>query len=79
MKGLVNLTYEVSPETFFKHKALWITKPSWNLTGEYTCHVQTFQSSDKRTAKLQFIGKITFRLDISLDIDRFARNKLIFE
>lgn len=57
MKGLVNLTYEASPDTYFKHKAIWINKMSWNLTGEYTCHVQTFQSSDKKSAKLQVIGK----------------------
>ncbi|KAJ6633616.1 hypothetical protein Bhyg_17419, partial [Pseudolycoriella hygida] len=55
MKGLVNLTYVASSETFFRHKALWISKISWNLTGEYTCHVQTFQSTDKKSAKLQII------------------------
>ncbi|KAG4068497.1 hypothetical protein HA402_004838 [Bradysia odoriphaga] len=55
MKGLLNLTYEASTEPFFKHKSLWITKTSWNLTGEYTCHVQTFQSSDKKSGRLQII------------------------
>ncbi|KAH8305912.1 hypothetical protein KR018_003644, partial [Drosophila ironensis] len=32
-----------------------IKNPDWNLTGEYTCAVQTFESTDKRSARLQII------------------------
>lgn len=33
-----------------------IKKPDWNMTGEYTCTVQTFESTDKKSARLQIIG-----------------------
>lgn len=33
-----------------------IKNPDWNMTGEYTCAVQTFQTTDKRSARLQIIG-----------------------
>jgi len=33
-----------------------IKNPDWNMTGEYTCAVQTFESTDKRSARLQIIG-----------------------
>ncbi|XP_023162505.1 uncharacterized protein LOC111593744 isoform X1 [Drosophila hydei] len=32
-----------------------IKNPDWNMTGEYTCAVQTFESTDKRSARLQII------------------------
>lgn len=34
-----------------------IRRPDWNMTGEYTCFVQTFESTDKRSSRLQIIGK----------------------
>lgn len=57
MKGRVDTSYSVSKDKYYKHRALLITKPLWNMTGEYTCHVQTFESSDKRSSHLQVIGK----------------------
>lgn len=33
-----------------------INNPDWNMTGDYTCFVQTFKSTDKRNAKLNIIG-----------------------
>ncbi|XP_015040690.1 uncharacterized protein [Drosophila pseudoobscura] len=32
-----------------------IKNPDWNMTGEYTCAVQTFETTDKRSARLQII------------------------
>uniref|UniRef100_A0A336MDE6 CSON000023 protein n=1 Tax=Culicoides sonorensis TaxID=179676 RepID=A0A336MDE6_CULSO len=29
-----------------------VTKPMWNHTGEYSCWVQTFESNDRKTAKV---------------------------
>ena len=58
MKGRIDTLYAVSKDYHYKHRALFITKPSWNMTGDYTCHVQTFQSNDKKTGHLQLIGKI---------------------
>lgn len=34
-----------------------ISQPEWNMTGEYTCLVQTFESADRKSAHLQIIGK----------------------
>lgn len=39
------------------YRSLKISRPTANMTGEFTCSVQTFQSSDKRSAKLQIIGE----------------------
>lgn len=40
-----------------RFRSLNIIRPAYNMTGEFTCSVQTFQSSDKRSARLQIIGK----------------------
>jgi len=57
MKSRIDPTYTVSTEKYYRHRALAITKPSWNITGVYTCSVQTFESNDKKSAPLQVIGK----------------------
>lgn len=62
MKGRVDTTYAVSKDKIYKHRALLITKPLWNMTGPFTCHVQTFQSSDKKSAHMQVISKYNFSL-----------------
>lgn len=38
-----------------------IRRPDWNMTGEYTCFVQTFESTDKRSSRLQIIGEYSSR------------------
>ncbi|XP_055693411.1 uncharacterized protein LOC129795895 isoform X2 [Lutzomyia longipalpis] len=55
LKNRIDASYEVSQETKQKHRALAIVKPSWNITGNYTCSVQTFESSDKKSAHLQIV------------------------
>jgi hypothetical protein len=55
-KNSVNVTYEASPDHSQKHRAVYISKPTWNLTGQYSCSVSTFKSSDKKSASLQIIG-----------------------
>lgn len=57
MKGRINTTYVVSHEKYYKHRAILIPQPVWNMTGEYTCNVQTFESSDKKSAFMQIIGE----------------------
>ena len=54
MKSKINteiFTLEGSPGV------ISIRRPDWNMTGEYTCFVQTFESTDKRSSRLQIIGK----------------------
>lgn len=57
MKNKIDTTYEASKDGRQKFRAMSITQPSWNMTGDYTCSVQTFSSSDKKSANLQVIGK----------------------
>ena len=62
MKSKINTeiySFEGSPGV------LSIRRPDWNMTGEYTCFVQTFESTDKRSSRLQIIGKIfkTYPID----------------
>lgn len=48
---------EMDGDSLGRYRSLNIIRPEFNMTGEYTCSVQTFQSSDKRSAKLQIIGE----------------------
>lgn len=40
------------------YRALHISNPTWNMTGKYTCSLQSFQSSDRETAQMIVIGKL---------------------
>lgn len=54
MKAKINteiFTLEGSPGV------ISIRRPDWNMTGEYTCFVQTFESTDKKSSRLQIIGE----------------------
>lgn len=50
-------TFEMEGDSLERFRSLNIIRPEFNMTGEFTCSVQTFQSSDKRSAKLQIIGE----------------------
>lgn len=75
-KNRVNTSYSVSPEQLHKHRAMAVTKPMWNFTGEYSCSVQTFQSNDKRAAKVIVIGKF-YSLSFSLACASHDETKLV--
>lgn len=59
-KNRVNTTYSVSQERLHKYRAMAVTKPMWNHTGEYSCWVQTFESNDRKTANVTVIGIYLF-------------------
>ncbi|XP_065074427.1 uncharacterized protein LOC135698390 isoform X2 [Ochlerotatus camptorhynchus] len=54
-KNRVDTSYVVSQESLHKHRAMAIIKPLANFTGEYACMVQTFNSIDRKSAKLKII------------------------
>uniref|UniRef100_A0A1B0DIP2 Uncharacterized protein n=1 Tax=Phlebotomus papatasi TaxID=29031 RepID=A0A1B0DIP2_PHLPP len=56
-RGRVDTKYEASKHAISKHRAVSIVRPTWNMTGDYTCSVQTFQSQDRRTASLLIVGE----------------------
>lgn len=53
----IKKNFTVSEDPSKKHRAILVTKPTINFSGEYSCSVQTFQSSDKKSAYLQIIGE----------------------
>lgn len=57
LKNRIKKNYTVSDDPFKKYRGVAVTKPMLNFSGEYTCSVQTFQSSDKKSSFLQIIGK----------------------
>ncbi|KAM7341771.1 uncharacterized protein ACRADG_009437 isoform 3-T3 [Cochliomyia hominivorax] len=65
MKSKINteiFTLEGSPGV------ISIRRPDWNMTGEYTCFVQTFESTDKRSSRLQIIvPESDFLLETKMD------------
>lgn len=57
LKNRIKKNFTVSDDPNKKYRGVAVTKPMLNFTGEYTCSVQTFQSSDKKSSFLQIIGE----------------------
>lgn len=57
MKNRVDVNYTVDDDPMQKHRALAITRPFFNMTGDFVCSVQTFQKRDSRTQHMKIIGK----------------------
>lgn len=56
-KNKIRQNYTVSENELTKFRAVAVMRPTLNFSGEYSCSVQTFQSSDKKSAYLQIIGE----------------------
>lgn len=56
-KPHLNTKYAVSQDPKQMYRALSIQNPTWNMTGNYTCSLQSFRSSDQLSAELIVIGK----------------------
>ncbi|KAF5293808.1 hypothetical protein FQA39_LY03293 [Lamprigera yunnana] len=52
LRGRLNLEYAASVDANSIHRALHILKSSPDLSGDYTCHVATFQSEDRKTKSM---------------------------
>lgn len=65
LKNRIKKNFTVSDDPIKKYRGVAVTKPMLNFSGEYTCSVQTFQSSDKKSSFLQIIGEFDPRLRIS--------------
>lgn len=55
MRNRIDEKHEASPEPEKAHRALVIAKPTWNMSGEYTCVVDSFQSSARKSSILQIV------------------------
>lgn len=72
MKKHIDTTYSPSSEKNDQYRAISITNPQWNMTGNYTCSVQTFQGVSKKTSELKIIKpesdfKLAAEVDKELD------------
>lgn len=56
-KNRIKSNFTISDDPNKKFRGVAVTKPTLRFSGDYTCSVQTFQSSDKKTAHLQIIGE----------------------
>lgn len=57
LKNRIKKNFTVSDDPIKKYRGVAVTKAMLNFSGEYTCSVQTFQSSDKKSSFLQIIGE----------------------
>uniref|UniRef100_A0A1B0DE15 Uncharacterized protein n=1 Tax=Phlebotomus papatasi TaxID=29031 RepID=A0A1B0DE15_PHLPP len=55
MRNRIDEKHEASAEPEKAHRALVIAKPTWNMSGEYTCVVDSFQSSARKSSILQIV------------------------
>jgi hypothetical protein len=57
LKNRIKKNYTITDDPKKMYRAIMVTRPSVELSGEYTCSVETFQSSDKKSSFLQVIGE----------------------
>lgn len=60
-KNRIKKNYTISEDPNKLHRGVVVMKPTLNFSGEYSCSVQTFQSSDKKSSHLQIIGEFPSR------------------
>lgn len=57
LRGKINLDYDVSPNPFQRHRALYLYSPTTEMTGDYTCKVSTLQNEVTLSKKMVVYGK----------------------
>ncbi|XP_055374541.1 uncharacterized protein LOC129607534 [Condylostylus longicornis] len=53
--GHMKTKIEAIHSTNKNHNQISIIKPEWNMTGEYACFVQTFESTDRKVGHMQIV------------------------
>lgn len=56
-KNRIKKNFTISDDPIKKYRGVAVIKPMLNFSGEYSCSVQTYQSSDRKSSVLQIIGK----------------------
>lgn len=56
-KQHLDKTHTASDDPKQMYRALSILNPTWNMTGNYTCSLQSYLSSDQQSAQLIVIGE----------------------
>jgi hypothetical protein len=57
MRGKINLDYEISPDPYGRHRALYLYSPTTEMTGDYTCKISTLQNEASLTKKMVIYGE----------------------
>ena len=57
MRGKIDLDYDVSPDPYYRHRALYLYWPTVEMTGDYTCKISTIQNEVSQTKKMTVYGK----------------------
>ena len=71
----------ISTDERYKHRALQLINPAWNLSGNFMCSVATYFSIDWKVGKLQMIGdinEILFRNNIFIENAKFFSTRRKF-
>ena len=58
MRGKIDLDYDVSPDPYYRHRALYLYWPTIEMTGDYTCKISTIQNEVSKTEKMTVYGMI---------------------
>lgn len=56
-KNRIKNNFTISDDPFKRFRGVSVIKPLLSFSGEYSCSVATFQSSDKKSSHLQIIGE----------------------
>ena len=56
MRGKINLDYEISPDPYGRHRALYLYSPTTDMSGDYTCKISTLQNEVSLTKKMVVYG-----------------------
>lgn len=56
-KPHLDITYKASQDPKQMYRAISIVNPTWNMTGTYSCSLQSFTSAETQSAQLIVIGK----------------------
>ena len=57
LKGRINLDYTVDTDPFNKYRALNLLRPTVDLSGRYSCQVQSIHSQDFKEDTMTVYGK----------------------
>ena len=57
MRGKINLDFEISAAPYDRHRALYIERPTTDMSGEYACKVATLQNEAAAAKKMVVYGE----------------------
>ena len=66
MRYKIDLDYEVSADPYKRHRALYISQPSVEMSGEYTCKVSTLDNEVSASSTMVIYTPPRYRVQIQL-------------